>query len=204
MSLKSIQNKVISRIYGKGRGWVFTPKKFLDLGPRKSIDMSLARLTDSSSIRRIARGLYDYPKKHPNLGFLSPSPDAIAKALIERDEIRLQASGAYAMNLLGLSQQVPAQIVYLTDATTRTIQVGNQKIHLRRSTPKMMTTAGSISGLVIQALRYIGNGKVKDDHINTLRNTLSESDRQQLKKNHVYAPTWMHKHIFEISNNQTK
>jgi predicted transcriptional regulator of viral defense system len=199
MSHQSIQDKVISRIYGKGRGWVFTPKRFLDLGPRKSVDMALSRLTSAGTIRRLGRGLYDYPKKHPKLGLLSPNPNAIAKALIERDEIRLQPSGAYAMNLLGLSQQVPAHIVYLTDATTRTVQVGKQKIHLLRSTPRMMATAGTTSGLVIQALRYMGKDKVSNEDLAVLRNTLSDVDKQRLKRDHVHAPTWMHPHLFAIS-----
>lgn len=203
MSRQSIQNKALSRIYGKGRGWVFTPKRFLDLGPRKSVDMALSRLTTAGTIRRLARGLYDYPKKHPKLGLLSPNPDAIAQALIERDEIRLQPSGAYAMNLLGLSQQVPAHIVYLTDATTRTVQVGNQKIHLVRSSPRMMTTAGTISGLVIQAFRYMGKDKVSEQSLTILRKILSAEDKQRLRRDHIHAPTWMHPHLFSISQDIT-
>jgi len=202
MSYQSIQDKALSRICGKRSGWVFTPKHFLDLGPRKSVDMALSRLTKAGKIRRLARGLYDYPKKHPRLGLLSPSPDAIANALIERDEIRLQPSGAYAMNLLGLSQQVPAQIVYLTDATTRTVQVGKQKIHLVRSSPRVMKTAGTTSGLVIQALRYMGNGKVPDQAISSLCDTLSDEDKQRLWRDHVHAPTWMHIHLLAISQKQ--
>jgi hypothetical protein len=87
--LQSIENKVIARIYGKGRGWAFSPKHFLDLGPRKSVDMALTRLRQAGTIRHLARGLYDYPAKHPKLGLLSPSPESVARAIAKSDAIRL-------------------------------------------------------------------------------------------------------------------
>ena len=151
-----VQSKVLDRIYGKGRGWVFTPKRFLDLGSRDAVDQALFRLSQQGTIRKLSRGLYDYPKQHPQLGLLNPDPDSVAKAISEKDEIRLQPSGAFAVNRLGLSQQVPAKMVYLTDGAEKSVMVGNQTIQLRRTTPKNMATAGSISGLVIQAFRYLG------------------------------------------------
>ncbi|MEN8151888.1 MAG: DUF6088 family protein [Planctomycetota bacterium] len=196
--MQSIQKQVVARIYGKRRGWVFTPSRFLDLGPRKSIDMALSRLRNAGSIRRLARGLYDYPRKHPKLGLLSPEPKAIARAISEKDGSRLQPSGAYAVNLLGLSQQVPAKIVYLTDGPEKTVEVGKQRIQLRRTTTRNMATAGTRSGLVIQAFRYLGKRAITPDHISTLRRTLSLVDRKRLWKDRVYAPAWMHHYFDEI------
>jgi hypothetical protein len=194
-----VHNKVLNRVYGKGMGWVFTPKRFLDLGSRSAVDKALNRLADGGTIRRLARGLYDYPKKHPKLGLLSPAPDAIAKAISEKNESRLQPSGPYAVNRLGLSQQVPAKIVYLTDGTEKSVRVGNQTIQLRRTTPKNMVTAGSTSGLVIQAFRYLGKGGVTSSHIATLHRALSADDRKRLSRDRIYAPAWMHRHFAEIS-----
>jgi hypothetical protein len=194
-----IHNKVLDRIYGKGRGWVFTPKRFLDLGSRSAVDKALNRLADAETIRRLDRGLYDYPERHPQLGLLSPAPDAVAKAISEKDESRLQPSGPYAVNRLGLSQQVPAKIVYLTDGPEKSVRVGNQTIQLRRTTPKNMATAGTISGLVIQAFRYLGKAGVTPSHIVTLRRVLSKDDRKRLSRDRIYAPAWMHRHFAEIS-----
>jgi hypothetical protein len=178
---------------------VFTPKRFLDLGSRPAVDKALNRLADKGTIRRLARGLYDYPTQHPQLGLLSPDPDAVAKAISEKDESRLQPSGAYAVNRLGLSQQVPAKIVYLTDATDKSVRVGNQTIQLRQTTPKNMATAGSTSGLVIQAFRYLGKAGVTSRHVATLRRTLSADGRMRLLRDRIYAPAWMHRHFAEIS-----
>jgi hypothetical protein len=193
-----VHNKVLDRVYGKGRGWAFTPKRFLDLGSRTAVDKALNRLADSGTIRRLTRGLYDYPGQHPKLGLLSPSPDAIAKAISEKDESRLQPSGAYAVNRLGLSQQVPAKIVYLTDGPERSIIVGKQTIELRQTTPRNMVTWNRTSGLVIQAFRYLGKSGVASPHIATLRRALSADDRKQLWQDRIYAPAWMHRYFAEI------
>ena len=194
-----VQNKILDRIYGKGRGWVFTPKRFLDLGSRDAVDQALFRLSQHGTIRKLSRGLYDYPKQHPQLGLLNPDPDSVAKAISEKDEIRLQPSGAFAVNRLGLSQQVPAKMVYLTDGPEKSVRVGNQTIQLRRTTPKNMATAGSTSGLVIQAFRYLGKEGVTSDHIATLRRALSADDRKRLSRDRIYAPAWMHHYFAEIT-----
>jgi predicted transcriptional regulator of viral defense system len=196
-----IQHKVLSRIYGKGRGWVFTPNIFLELGSRSAVDKSLQRLEDAGTIRRVARGLYDYPKRHKKLGILSPQPDAIARAVSRSAATRLQPSGAYAVNLLGLSQQVPAKIVYLTDGAEKTVVVGKQEIRLKRTTPKNMKTAGRVSGVVIQAFRYLKKDSVDSAVIDQLCRTLSDADKAQLWNDRVYAPAWMHSHFQAITQN---
>ena len=199
--MQSIQDKLVARIYGTGRGWVFTPSHFLDLGARKSVDMSLVRLADAGTIRRVAHGLYDYPKQHKTLGTLSPQPDAIAQAVSRSDATRLQPSGAYAVNLLGLSQQVPAKIVYLTDGAKKTVVVGKQEIQLKPTTPKNMKTAGRVSGLVIQAFRYLKKDSVDSAVIDQLCRTLSNGDKAQLWKDRIYAPAWMYSHFQAITQN---
>ena len=179
---QSIDSRVLRRILAHGTGWVFTPDAFLDLGSRAAIDHALSRHARCGRIRRLARGLYDYPKEHPKLGLLSPEGDAVAKALMGRDAVRLQPSGAYAANLLGLSGQVPMKITYLTDGPSRQVKLGNQEILLRSTTPRNMATAGRVSGLVIQALRHIGQRHVDDRVIDTLRARLGRNDKDQLPK----------------------
>jgi len=151
------EQQILKRVYGHKEGWVFTPANFLDIGSRAAVGMALKGICDRGLIRRLARGLYDYPKTHPKLGVMSPTPEQIARALADKDGSRIQPSGAYAANLLGLSEQVPAKAIFLTDATDRRITVGHQEIILTRTTPKNMATAGRTSGLVIQALRYLAS-----------------------------------------------
>ena len=189
--MQSIVGRIKKRIYGKNRGFVFTKSYFFDLGHPKTVAKALERLADSGEIRRLARGLYDYPEKHPTLGNLPPNYERIAQALAGRDSLKIQPSGAYAANLLGLTEQVPAKIVFLTDGPNRTVQINKQQVVLKRTTPKNMATAGRISGLVIQALRHLGQPYVDDHIIELLKKRLSVKDKHQLMKDLRFAPVWI-------------
>ena len=188
---QTIDNMIVSRIYGRHRGWVFTPMQFLDLGSRMAVDQTLGRLTKAGIIRRLTRGLYDYPAKHPDFGDLPPNYDRVAQALVGRDNLKIQPSGAYAANLLGLTEQVPAKIVFFTDGPNRKVQIGKQTIVLKRTTPRNMATAGRISGLVIQALRYLKQGNIDSTVVAKLKRRLSDDDKNTLMSDIRYAPSWI-------------
>jgi hypothetical protein len=197
--VQTIDSRLKSRIYGHGRGAVFTPNDFLDLGGRDAVDKALSRLTARGVIRRLARGLYEYPREHPELGTLSPDLEKVAKALAGKHRIRLQPAGAYAANLLGLSEQVPARIVFLTDGPSRTVKIGRQEIHLRRTTPRNMAAAGRLSGLLMQAFRSLGRQHITRQRLARLKRTLPAKERKQLIKDLPLAPVWMHPFFRELA-----
>ncbi len=170
---------------------MFSPNQFLDLGNRSAVGVAMHRLAKAGTIRRLTRGLYDYPKRHPTFGVIAPDPDAVAKALAGKHAVRVQPSGAYAANLLGLSEQVPAKIVFLTDGPARRVKIGPQEISLKRTSPRNMATAGRLSGLIIQALRYIGQPRVDDKTLRRLKQKLSDKDARLLLKDVAYAPAWI-------------
>ena len=182
---------MLKRIYGHGRGWVFTPTHFKDLGSRNAIASALKRYKQTGLIRQLGRGLYDYPQSDPELGILQPSANALARAIAGREAARLQPTGAYAANLLGLSTQVPVKITWLTDAPSRTVRVGKRQIILRHTTPRNLACAGKVSGLIIQALRYLGQKNVDQQVIAQLNKILDDQSRKQLAKSVQYAPAWI-------------
>lgn len=201
---QSVDSKVLRRARAHGRGSVFSPRDFLDLGSRRAVDLVLHRLVKKGAVRRLARGLYDQPNTHPTLGVLSPSIDAIAKALAGKDRLRLQPSGAYAANLLRLSEQVPMKVVFLTDGPSRTVTVGRREIILKRTTPLNMATAGRTSGLVIQALRHVGQANVSLDRIRHVRGLLTAKDRRRLIGDLPLAPAWMHPFLRAIAGGEAR
>lgn len=198
----SIEPKARSIIHGHGRGWVFSPKDLGRLGDPRSIAMALTRLSRKGVVRKLAHGLYDYPVKHPVLGTVAPSADAIARALVGRDAIRLQPAGAYAANLLGLSEQIPAKVVFLTDGRTRKVRMGAKEIILQHTTPRQMATAGRKSGLVIQALRHIGKRHTDQTVVSKLRRQITPADRKVIKKDLHLAPAWVSAVLREISKDE--
>jgi hypothetical protein len=189
---QSIDSRIVTRIHRRGRGSVLVPGDFLDIGSREAVDLALHRLARKGMIRRLTRGVYDFPKEHPVLGLLSPSPDTVARALAGRDRTRLQPAGAYAANALGLSEQVPAKAVFLTDGASRTVKIGQTTIQLRRTTPRNMAAAGRLSGLIIQALRELGKEHVTTARVEQLKHTLPADKRRELLKDLTLAPAWMH------------
>ena len=187
----STDSNILRRIESRKSGWVFTPDSFADLGTRQAVDLALMRHRKSGLIRKLARGLYDYPKTDSQFGLLQPSTDDIANALASRYATRLQPSGAYAANLLGLSTQVPMKVVYLTDGRTGEVQIGKRQIILKNTTPRNMATAGRSSGLVIQALRHLGRQNVDQQIIAQLDRRLDDDARKQLMQDIRYAPAWI-------------
>jgi hypothetical protein len=196
---QSIDSRILARINAWGRGSVFVPSDFLDLGSREAVDLALHRLVRKGTIRRLARGVYDFPKEHPVLGLLAPSADAVVRALAGRDRTRLQPAGAYAANILGLSEQVPAKAVFLTDGPSRTVKIGPTTIQLRRTTPRNMEVAGRLSGLLMQALRELGEEDVTPERREHLKRTIPADKRRELLKDLRLAPAWMHRIFRELA-----
>lgn len=178
---------------------MFVPADFLKFGSREAVDVVLHRLARKGTIRRLARGVYDVPEEHPVLGPLQPPAEAIAKALAGRDRTRLQPAGAYAANALGLSEQVPAKVVFLTDGPSRTVKIGSMTIQLRRTTPRNMAAAGRLSGLLIQALRELGQAHITPERIEHLKRTIPADKRRELLKDLRLAPAWMHPIFRELA-----
>jgi len=197
--VQPVADKVLKIIRGHGLGWVFSPANFRRVGSRSAVESALRRLKQEGIIRHLARGLYDYPRKDPDLGILAPSLNEIVRALEARDAVRLQSSGAYAANLLGLTNQVQMRLVFLTDGPERKLQIDKRIIYLRHTTPRNMATAGRISGTVIHALRWLGKSNVDKQIIADLTNRLDAKDKVQLIKDIHYAPAWIAEVIRSIT-----
>lgn len=186
----SVPDRIMKRASAGGRGGVFTPTDFLDMANRAAVDQALSRLAKRGQLRRLARGLYDFPKVHPKLGPLSPASDVVAQALARETGSQVQIAGAWAANLLGLSTQVPAKSIYLTDGPSRRVVLGKRVVDLRHASPKHLIAPGSPAGTVVQALRHVGPSGAADV-AQIAAHRLSPSDKRTLATNAVRAPAWM-------------
>jgi predicted transcriptional regulator of viral defense system len=178
------------RIRAKHRGWVFTPREFAALGTRAAIDQTLSRLQRTGKIRRLARGIYELPRVHPRIGMLSPSPESIAKAIAASTHSRISVSGATALNILGLSTQVPIQNIYLTEGPSRTVKIGNQTVTLKHVASSKIIGAGTEAGIVIQAVRSFGHNGIGKIPTQTLAARLPSHVKAAVKRLTPAAPAW--------------
>ena len=190
--MNTIQDTILDRIRGQGRGKVFTPKDFLDLGSRDAADQSLSRLVKGGEIQRLGRGLYHFPRINERLGIpIGPDLDEIADALARQTGSRVVPSGAVAANRLGLSTQVPAKPVYLTDGRTREVKIGSTTFQLRHAAPKEFPVGCRTSAMVFQALRHLGQVAVDDQVVAQLRRALSSDQLKELIRDARYTTDWI-------------
>lgn len=189
----SIEDKILQHIEAFPKGELFLPADFNDLGSSEAVRLSLFRLEKEGVISRVAQGIYVRPKESSLIGKLTPTAEEVAEAIAKRDRIRTVPTGSYALNALGLSTQVPMNIVLLTDGSPREIKVGKRKIKFKKTTPKNLMAKGKISRLVIQALKEIGNGKVNETEEKKILELLKKEDVKDLKYDIALAPVWIQK-----------
>jgi len=189
----SIEDQILARIKALPKGELFLPADFRDLGSSEAVRLSLFRLEREGAITRVAQGIYVRPKESNLIGKLKPSAEEVAEAIAKRDRIRTVPTGSYALNALGLSTQVPMNIVLLSDGSPRVINVGKRTIKFKKTTPKNLLAKGKISRLVIQALKEIGNGKVREGEEEKIIALLRNEDEKDLKHDIPLAPVWIQK-----------
>jgi len=189
----SIEDKILAQIKSLPEGELLLPSDFSDLGSSEAVRLSLFRLEKTGIIIRVAQGVYVRPKFSKLIGPLTPSAEEVAEAIAKRDRIRTVPTGSYALNALGLSTQIPMNIVLLTDGSPREIKVGKRTIKFKKTTPKNLLAKGKISRLAIQALKEIGNGKVRQEEEQKILHLLKKEDEKDLKHDIALAPVWIQK-----------
>lgn len=201
---QSIMSSVKNRILRHGRGWVFSAHDFTDLGSDSGVRTALSRLQEDRLIRRVSQGIYDYPKTHAALGTLSPSTDDVAQAYAAKNGAKIQASGAYAANAIGLSEQVPGRAVFLTDGPTGRVKVKNLEIIFKKTTVKNMFAAGSREALAIQAMKFMTEKHLNSYRLEKIKTLLMGSTRKDFEKNIQYAPRWIRSILFKLMDGVLK
>lgn len=197
----SVPYRTMRRVRTRGRGGVFTPGDFPDPAGRAAIDQALSRLAKGCRLRRLARGLCGFPKVHPKLGPLSPTPADVAQALARETGSQVQIAGARAANALGLSTRVPAKNIYLSDGPSRRVVLGNRVVNLRHAAPQHLIAPGSPAGTVVQALRHLGPVGATDV-VHVAARLLSASDKKMPATNAMRAPAWMRPTLVCIAHTQ--
>jgi len=191
--MQSIVKQIERSIKCKPKGSLVLPDDYLSYGTSDAIRKALDRLEDKQVIVRVAQGIYVRPKVSKLIGTLMPTAEEVAEAIARRDRVRTLPTGSYALNALGLSTQVPMNIVMLTDGSPRVIKVGKRTIKFKKTTPKNLLAKGKISRLVIQALKEIGNGKVTEEEEQKIVALLGKEDEKDLKHDIALAPVWIQK-----------
>ncbi len=201
---QSIENKVLEYLKHRQKGKIYFTNDFATLGTSESIRKSLSNLVKKDILIRLTQGIYLYPKIDKELGVLYPSVDDVCRAIAKRDKARIEPTGIFALHSLGLSTQIPVNVVYLTDGIPRKIKYGNRTIKFKKTAPKNLAMKGKVSSLVITALKQIGKENVSQEVELQLTKALKKESVENVKHDAQLAPVWISKLIFQLVNNIEK
>ena len=187
------------RIESMPAGEVFIISDFSDLADDAAIRKVLSRLEDDGAIRRIMRGVYDCPEYSEFLNeHVEPKPDKVAHALARNYGWSIVPCGDTALNMLGLSTQVPATWLYVSDGTYKEYTYGNTTIKFKRTTNKELSKISYKTALVIQALKALGKENITNEIVNKIASTTTEEEKATMFAEAKYATAWVYDIIKEL------
>ena len=200
-----LQDRIIDSMRRGGRGKVYTPKDFAGVASRVAVDQAFSRMARGGEVARLRRGLYYLPQMHPRLAIpVLPDMQEVASAIARQTGSRIVPSGAVAANLLGLSEQVPARPVYLTDGRSRVFTIGPTKIVLKHAVPKSLPPGSPLTCLVVQAMQYLGQENVDAKVVSHLQGRLTPIERRLLAKESQYATGWITEAIGRVAGSNSE
>ena len=193
--MESAEDKILKRIRGKGRGSIVFQSDYAECGSPAAIKSAFYRLYSDGTLIRLAQGIYYYPKydKELGLGIIYPSIEQIAEAIAKRDRVKIVPTGVYALNKLGLSGQIPMNVVFVTNGAPRRIQVGKRNgiLFKHSSSGKMFAYKSDMMMLVVSAMREIGQGSITENQILKLRKYVNQVGESEFAHDIKLAPIWI-------------
>lgn len=198
--MQSTASKIEDEIKRRKRGKIYFANDFSNFGSSEAIKKALMRFEKSEWLVRLAHGIYFYPviDKKLGLGVLYPSVEDIAREIARRDKARIVPTGTYALNALGLSKQVPTNIVFHTDGAPRKINIYNQQIIFKHVVPKNLAYKSDVLMLVVSALKEIGEHAVNENDMEIIRKVLAHETKEKIEEDSKLAPVWIRKKIQQI------
>ncbi len=200
--MESITHQIENAIESLRRGAFIFPADFASFGTPEAVTKSLQRLKSSGMLIRIAHGIYYYPKidKQYGLGIIPPTTEETAYAIAKRDKARICPTGTFALNALGISAQVPGNVVFITDGAPRKVNVGKGKGILFKHSDESRNFAyeSKEMQLVVAALRELGKDGVNEDVLGKIRTVVTSVSETQFKNDIALSPAWIRKVLLSI------
>lgn len=195
---QSVDNKIIEYLKYRPKGKIYFSDDFSSIANTNSIRKSLSVLVKKGILIRLTQGIYLYPKTDAEFGVLYPSVDDVSKAIAKRDKARIEPTGVFALHSLGLSTQVPVNVVYLTDGIPRKIKYVNRVIKFKKTAPKNLSMKGKVSRLVVAALKELGKENITQDIRQQIATVLKKETAENIKHDAQLAPEWISKLILSL------
>lgn len=185
---ESISSQIGNKIKRSKPGQIILPSDFKDLGTSTAIRKTLSRLVDQKVLVRMGQGVYVIPIHDKLFGEVLPSMEEIAASLAEKEHVKIMPTGQYALNKIGLSNQVPMKMVFLTNGTKKNITIGKSSIVFQPTTTKKLAMVGSISSLLFLGLEELDLNRLTESELEKIIDLLKKEDQNNLKHDLKLAP----------------
>lgn len=198
-------NQIRNIIEKSENGSVFVSTDFTDITDKKTVNMALLRLADEGLVKKILFGVYCKPEYNELLGeTVAPSPNKVAHALARNFGWTVVPCGDMALNLLGLSTQVPSQWVYVSDGAYKEYTFDNTTIKFKRTTNKEISKVSYKTALTIQALKALGKENITEQVISRLKKILTDEEKEKMLAESKSATSWVLELIKIICKDEEK
>ena len=205
MHKDSIACQIMERIERTSRDSVYIAIDFTDLGDYNAVRQALLRLEKSGKIQKIMRGVYYYPRYSELIQeYEAPSPGKVAEAIARKFNWTIAPCGDTALNMLGLSTQVPAKWSYVSDGPYHQFQVGNLLIEFKHRNNREISGMSSLTAMVIQALKAIGKENIDDTQIDIIRLNLGNDEKANLLREAQHSSVWIREVVMRICSEEEK
>ena len=198
--MQSIHSQLEDKIISLKKGAIVFVSDFAAFGTAENVKKVLLRLEKKQLLVRLAHGIYLYPKIDKELGILYPSTESIAEAIAKRDKIRIIPTGIYALQQLGISTQIPMNVIYLTDGAPRKIKVGKRTITFKKTAPKNLAIKNKVLSNIVQGLKELGKENITDEVKQKINQALEKVPVEILKEEILNAPVWVRNEVLSLNN----
>ena len=198
--MQSIHSQLEDKILSLKKGAIVFVSDFAGFGTAENVKKVLLRLEKKQLLVRLAHGIYLYPKIDKELGILYPSTESIAEAIAKRDKIRIIPTGIYALQQLGISTQIPMNVIYLTDGAPRKIKVGKRTITFKKTVPKNLAIKNKVLSNIVQGLKELGKENITDEIKQKINQALKKVPVEILKEEILNAPVWVRNEVLSLNN----
>ena len=198
--MQSIHSQLEDKILSLKKGAIVFVSDFAEFGTAENVKKVLLRLEKKQLLVRLAHGIYLYPKIDKELGILYPSTESIAEAIAKRDKIRIIPTSIYALQQLGISTQIPMNVIYLTDGAPRKIKVGKRTITFKKTAPKNLAIKNKVLSNIVQGLKELGKENITDEIKQKINQALEKVPVEILKEEILNAPVWVRNEVLSLNN----
>jgi predicted transcriptional regulator of viral defense system len=193
-----VQGSILYYLQKKGRGRFVFASDLIKFGNAAAVRKALSRLKDEGELLTITRGVYFYPKIDNELGALFPSPEEVAYAIAKKDGVIITPTEQKALNVTGISTQVPINFIYLSNGRTKTIKYGRIKITFKSASPRRAVTGKKDLGIIVRAMEGIEEANFTESQKQTFLDKLSIYTKKELSIVAAKSPRWIADLISEV------